>query len=99
MEYRNKGIVFQDQAPLYVATKMSKIRRASLTAPDPTTWVKGAINEIGNGPITAGYRVHNFMWMIMSKIPDFILNAFVLSLGLKMRAKAIKKKEASGKKE
>lgn len=78
---------------------MSKIRRASLTAPDPATWVKGAINEIGNGPITAGYRVHNFMWMIMSKIPEFIMDAYVLSSGLKMRAKAIKKKEASAKKE
>ena len=32
-EYAHKGIHVQLQAPLYVATKMSKIRRASLTVP------------------------------------------------------------------
>lgn len=34
-EYADKGVHVQLQAPLYVATKMSKIRRASLTVPSP----------------------------------------------------------------
>eukprot|EP00210_Caulerpa_lentillifera_P003692 g3525.t1 len=99
LEYKDQGIVFQDQAPLFVATKMSKIRRANLSAPSPEIWVKGAIRKIGTGPLTAGYWVHNFMWMIMSKIPESILNSYVFSSGKKMRSKALRKKELSRKKE
>ncbi len=38
-EYRPLGVVVQRVAPLYVATKMSKIRRPRLDAPSPKTWV------------------------------------------------------------
>jgi 17beta-estradiol 17-dehydrogenase / very-long-chain 3-oxoacyl-CoA reductase len=34
------GVTVENQAPFYVATKMSKIRRPRLDAPSPTTWVR-----------------------------------------------------------
>jgi len=47
LEYAGQGISVQNQAPMYVATKMSKIRRPTLDAPSPKAWVASAIKHIG----------------------------------------------------
>jgi len=57
VEYAGKGIHFQLQAPLYVATKMAKIRRASLTVPSATTFAKAALNHIGFETVLTPYWV------------------------------------------
>ena len=40
---------------MYVATKMSKIRRPTLDAPSPATWVKAAVAHIGYEPTQCPY--------------------------------------------
>jgi 17beta-estradiol 17-dehydrogenase / very-long-chain 3-oxoacyl-CoA reductase len=47
LEYRQFGISCHNQAPAYVATKMSKIRKPTMDAPSPANWVKAAIAHIG----------------------------------------------------
>lgn len=46
-EYAKDGISVQNQAPAFVATKMSKIRKANISTPTPATWVAAAIKHIG----------------------------------------------------
>ena len=41
------GISVENQAPFYVATKMSKIRKPRLDAPSPKTWVAAGMRQIG----------------------------------------------------
>ena len=41
------GVTVENQAPFYVATKMSKIRRPRLDAPTPKAWVASGIRQIG----------------------------------------------------
>ena len=41
------GVTVENQAPFYVATKMSKIRRPRLDAPSPKAWVAAGIRQIG----------------------------------------------------
>ena len=41
------GVTVENQAPFYVATKMSKIRRPRLDAPSPKTWVAAGMRQIG----------------------------------------------------
>lgn len=41
------GVTVQNQAPFYVATKMSKIRRPRLDAPSPKSWVATGMRQIG----------------------------------------------------
>lgn len=36
------GVTVENQAPFYVATKMSKIRKPRLDAPSPAAWVSHA---------------------------------------------------------
>ena len=50
LEYKQYGISVHNQAPAYVATKMSKIRKPTMDAPSPANWVASAVKHIGYEP-------------------------------------------------
>ena len=50
LEYKQYGISVHNQAPAYVATKMSKIRKPTMDAPSPANWVAAAVKHIGYEP-------------------------------------------------
>ncbi|XP_049845697.1 very-long-chain 3-oxoacyl-CoA reductase-like [Schistocerca gregaria] len=60
-EYRHKGLVIQCVSPGYVATKMSKIRRPSLMAPDAKKYVDSALKKVGVTESTTGYFPHSIL--------------------------------------
>ena len=39
------GVTVENQAPFYVATKMSKIRKPRLDAPSPATWAAAGLKQ------------------------------------------------------
>jgi len=53
--------LFQSVMPYFVATKLSKIRKASLTVPNPDTYVRSALATIGLESRTNGYWVHDLL--------------------------------------
>ena len=55
LECAKWGITVQNQAPAYVATKMSKIRKPTLDAPSPANWVAAAVKHIGYEPTSVPY--------------------------------------------
>mmetsp|Transcript_16135 Transcript_16135/g.44961 ORF Transcript_16135/g.44961 Transcript_16135/m.44961 type:complete len:336 (+) Transcript_16135:162-1169(+) len=97
VEYAGKGIDFQLQAPLYVATKMAKIRRASLTAPSSATYAKAGLKQLGYEMVCTPYWVHAFMWTVLSCLPDSFINSQRLAMCLSIRERAYKKKNAAAK--
>ena len=54
-EYAGVGITVQNQAPLFVATKLAKIRRPRLDAPSPKVWVHAAIRDVGYAQTSCPY--------------------------------------------
>ena len=44
--------------PFFVTTKLSKIRRASMLIPNPTSYVKSALKTVGIEDRTFGYFAH-----------------------------------------
>ncbi|XP_013772085.1 very-long-chain 3-oxoacyl-CoA reductase-like [Limulus polyphemus] len=58
LEYKKKGIIIQCVMPAFVATQMSKIRRASFNVPTPDEYVKWAIRTVGLETRTYGYPPH-----------------------------------------
>jgi len=99
LEYANKGIDFQCQSPLFVATaivfpnsKKPPEARASLGTPTPKTYAKYAVARIGYDTMVSPYPVHEiFMWM-QARIPDSLIGAGVLSMhvGLRKHPKNVK---------
>lgn len=55
LEYRGSGISVQNQAPGFVATKLSKIRKPTIDAPTPDVWAAAAIRHIGYESTSSPY--------------------------------------------
>jgi 17beta-estradiol 17-dehydrogenase / very-long-chain 3-oxoacyl-CoA reductase len=65
-EYQSRGIVVQCILPGYVATKMSRIRKATFMAPSPAKYVSHALSSIGLEDSTTGYWPHKWLVSIIS---------------------------------
>jgi hypothetical protein len=86
------------QVPLYVATKLAKIRKASLTVPSPETYAAAGLKWVGYEPRCTPYWAHSIMWWFVQSLPEPIVDSFRLrsSLGIRKRGQA---KDARGKAE
>jgi len=100
-ELAPKGIHVQCQTPLFVTTKMSKIRRASLTVPSAEAYVKCAVAQIGYGNVISPHWSHSLQLWAMAMLPEFASILLVSSMHHSIRSKGIKKekKEKGEKKE
>ncbi|XP_057414991.1 very-long-chain 3-oxoacyl-CoA reductase-like protein At1g24470 [Lotus japonicus] len=89
MEYGQHGIHVQCQVPLYVATKMvsrvASIKQNSLFIPTPEGYARAAIRAIGYEPISTPYWAHSIQWCFARLIPDPLLDAWRLSIGMRRR--------------
>merc|ERR1712187_675590 len=52
------GIHVQVQAPLFVATKLAKIRKTSITVPSPSGYARAAVAKIGFEDTISPYWSH-----------------------------------------
>ncbi|EFJ35368.1 hypothetical protein SELMODRAFT_166350 [Selaginella moellendorffii] len=84
-EYRHCGIDVQCQVPLYVKTKMAKIRNTSLTVPSPEAYAKSALRSIGYEAVATPYWAHHLLWWLISLVPERIVSAIRLSSNLDLR--------------
>lgn len=93
-EYKKKGIIFQSVMPFFVATKLSKIRRATLDKPSPERYVAAALNTVGLESQTNGYLPHAIMgWVSTALLPAKVINQHVMNMGLSQRARFLKKQK------
>lgn len=93
-EYKSKGIIIQSIMPFFVATKMSKIRRATLDKPTPERYVSAEINTVGLQTRTNGYLPHAIMgWVTGSLLPSRLLSSYLMSMGLAQRQRHFRKQK------
>uniref|UniRef100_A0A8D3DRM7 Hydroxysteroid (17-beta) dehydrogenase 12b n=1 Tax=Scophthalmus maximus TaxID=52904 RepID=A0A8D3DRM7_SCOMX len=93
-EYKSKGIIIQSVLPFFVATKLSKIRRATLDKPSPQRYVAAELNTVGLQTQTNGYLPHAIMgWVTTALLPAKILNSYLMGMGLSQRARYLKKQK------
>lgn len=86
------------QVPLYVATKMAKIRKASLAVPSPDTYATAGLKWVGYEPRCTPYWVHSIMWWLIQMIPEPIMDSVRLRSCLNIRKRG-QAKEARSKAE
>lgn len=90
-EVRSKGIHVQSQCPLFVATKLSKIRNSSMTVPSPTQYARAATAAIGYETVCSPYWSHKFMLWAMSLVRHNFLSNYIKKMHLGIRKKALRK--------
>ena len=93
-ELAASGVTYQNMAPLFVATKMSKIRKPSIAAPSPAQWARSAVKHIGYETISCPYWFHAVEWYCIAVAPAWLMNMYVLNMHLGMRKRYYKKKNA-----
>ncbi|NWR92455.1 DHB12 reductase, partial [Furnarius figulus] len=90
-EYKSKGIIVQSVLPFYVATKMSKIRKATLDKPSPETYVRSALSTVGLQSRTNGYLPHALMAWVFSLLPTSTAINLIMKTNKQIRARYLKK--------
>jgi len=96
LEYKQHGVDFQVQNPLYVATKMAKMR-PSLQAPTATQFARSSIAAWGYDTQISPYWVHAIMLAAGKRMPAFLFNQYVFGMHKSIRARALKKVGAAKK--
>lgn len=93
-EYCMKGIDVQNVTPFFVATNMSKVRRASLFIPGPMQYVQSALSTVGMESNTCGYWPHALMNWVVTSLPSSLSRYQTVSTLKSARARALKKNQA-----
>lgn len=95
-EYAASGVVIQSVLPGFVATNMSKIRRASYMVPTPKVYVQGAINTVGMQTRTASHLPHRVYLTVFTVFNTFLPRLAARSVYhilSEMRKRALKKQQ------
>eukprot|EP00913_Durusdinium_trenchii_P006815 g6406.t1 len=71
-ELASKGIDVQAQTPLYVTTKMAKIRKSSITVPSPQSYVACAARHIGYEAVISPWWAHSLQLWGLSLLPEAV---------------------------
>ena len=95
-EYAPYGISVQNQAPNFVATKMSKIRRARLDAPTPAAWARAAVRQIGREVVVSPYWFHGLQLLGLRVAPAFAIDRYVMNLHQVLRRKYLQRHAQDG---
>lgn len=92
-EYKSFNISFQCQVPMFVATKLAKIRKASLFVASPAGYARAAVAAIGYESLISPYWSHALqIWFLMTA-PEWLVVYITKQMHLGIRSKAIKKEE------
>merc|ERR1712050_507443 len=87
------NVTVHAQTPLFIATKMAKIRKTSITVPSPTAYVRTAVAHIGYEDSVSPYWSHALQLWALRQLPEWVNIKIGLTMHLPIR-KAGMKKEA-----
>lgn len=90
-ELASKGIHVQCQVPLFVATKLAKIRNASLTVASPADYARAAVAAIGYEVVVSPYWSHAIQLWLLSHLPEWVVIALTMNLHQGIRKAGMKK--------
>ena len=80
-------------------SKMSKIRRSSLTVPTPRAYARAGLRTVGYEPRVSPFWAHAAMWAIVASLPEWFMDNVRYGQSMSIRKRALKKKAAAKAKE
>jgi len=85
------NIHVQAQAPLFVATKLAKVRESFPAVPSPAGYAKEAIKHIGYEDSVSPYWGHAIQLWVLRQLPEWAVIQINLAMHLPIRKKGMKK--------
>lgn len=100
IEYTSKypNIQFQVHNPLYVATKMAKMR-PSIQTPTSAQYARVAVNAFGYERHISPYWVHALILGVAKRLPNVLIEPYINSMHKSIRIRAQKKAANANKKQ
>jgi len=92
---------FQCQTPMFITSKLSKIRKPTMSTPTPQNYAKVAVRAIGYENEVSPYWAHSLQLAVLHAMPDSFRDSYVMGLHRDLNKRALKKKaqkEAEAKK-
>lgn len=96
-ELSQYNIDVQCQVPLFVATKLAKIKKASLTVATPEGYARSAVRAIGYETVVSPYWSHALQMYFLLNLPESWVAALTKSMHLDIRKKGLKKEAEAEK--
>ena len=90
-EYAAKGVDFQCQVPMFVTTKLAKIKHASLTVPSEKQYAYAAVKAIGYEPLISPYWSHAILIWLLTTLPESLIAWGTQQMHEGIRRKGLKK--------
>lgn len=90
-EYKRKGIRVESLTPLYVTTKLSKIRKASFFNATPERYAKSALAGVGSYYQRSGFFPHDILLLILTLSPRPYISSFITKMHLNNRRRYLEK--------
>lgn len=97
-EYNRFGIFFQCQIPLFVTSKMSKLRKPSLTVASPEQYAKACKGHFGHPGLLSPFFMHALILLILDFVPLCLVENGVSSMHKSIRGRAIRKMQKAARK-
>ena len=94
-EYSARGIRFQAQCPLFVTSKLSKLRKPSLWTPSPSTYAAAGVKAFGYEVVSVPYWPHALQNRLVQLAPQWVTDRVVLSMHTGLRNRAQKKAQTN----
>jgi 17beta-estradiol 17-dehydrogenase / very-long-chain 3-oxoacyl-CoA reductase len=92
-EYRPSGIHVQCQVPMFVATKLAKIRKSSLFVPLPDAYARAAVSAIGYETVVSPYWSHAIQIWVLTTFPEWLIAPLTFWMHRDIRKRGMKKEE------
>ena len=98
-ELKDFNIHVQCQAPMFVTTKLAKLRKTSLTVPSAAGYAKYAVAAIGYEVFCSPYWSHApYLWLLMN-LPESWSSMMTKMFHMDIRKRGMKKEAAASKSE
>jgi len=91
MEYKKYNIHVQCQVPMFVATKLAKIKHASLFVASPSGYAKAAIAAIGYETVVSPFWTHALQIWALTTLPEWLMARVTMHVHMDIRRKGMKK--------
>ncbi|RDX67505.1 Very-long-chain 3-oxoacyl-CoA reductase 1, partial [Mucuna pruriens] len=88
LEYKHQGIDIQCQVPLFVSTKMTKMK-TSLFVPSPDMYSKTCTKWIGYEKVVVPYFLHSVQGFLIRAIPDAFVDSYLMRYFLYWRGRGL----------
>jgi len=93
-EYAKYNIHVQCQIPLFVATKLAKIKKTSMFVPSPSGYARTAVAAIGYESLISPYWSHALQLWLMAVLPEGLVTKMTYDMHMDIRKKGMKKDAA-----